>query len=283
MIHTSTPGLLLDIAVLRRAGERLGVGGWPIVLDMDRSGEERPGGARSSSQHSAGGRAAAPAATVADAGDLFDGDEPLPVIDMIAHVLARPDRQLEARTFATDGGVRRMCLARRGGTHILAVRHGDMIDARAVDVTGPADLGRHLRDHVAAVSGDREPLAFNGISHPAHDLADRLGRCGSTHEVTDALHAVGASGADAAIVATALADIRSRTEIVAVAADELGAGITQSSGAIGIFDTDRGRILASASRSPDGRVWTTLSPGSGHRIVQATGLLIETLPDGRWF
>ncbi|GAA1479965.1 hypothetical protein GCM10009624_04050 [Gordonia sinesedis] len=283
----SASGVRLSVSALRAVGECIGVGGWPVVLDLDRldadsglpdTGAERPGTERPSGNADRGGFGSGVHLEA-----LFAHGEPIPVVDTVVGVLTRPDRQIEARTFRTDGTITRLCLARRGAAHVLAVRERDEVDLRIVDIPDAAALGSVIRRHCADRTGVREPLSFTGFGHPSDELADRLRPCGTTHDLTDALHAIGAAAADAAIVATALADIRARTEIVAVARDEPSAGVPQSSGAIGVFDTHQGRILASPSRSPDGRVWTTFSPGSGHRIAQATGLLIETLPDGRWF
>ncbi|MFE9321086.1 ESX secretion-associated protein EspG [Nocardia sp. NPDC052278] len=49
--------------------------------------------------------------------------------------LAQPDRQLVARSFG-QSGIRRVCLARRGGNHALAVRDGDDVDIREMWASG---------------------------------------------------------------------------------------------------------------------------------------------------
>ncbi|MCH5642230.1 MULTISPECIES: ESX secretion-associated protein EspG [unclassified Gordonia (in: high G+C Gram-positive bacteria)] len=265
MTTTDMTAIALDVAVLRRLGERHGVQTWPVVLDVDGVLEPEP--ARMS-----------PAdldARIVDLG-LWADDEPVAWLGAAMRVLSTPDRTIEVRTF-TDDGVRRMCLARAGNHHALAVRDGTDVHLRLVDLHEADALGPLFQREL----GECAPCSFGALSHPTDDFTDRLGSCRTGLEMTDALHALGASPTDAMMISAALASCRARTEIVAIAHD---AGVlTQSSGAVAVFDTGKGRIVSSPSKSLDGRLWTTLSPGTGHRITQAIGLLIETLPDSRWF
>ncbi|MFT4043021.1 MAG: ESX secretion-associated protein EspG [Gordonia sp. (in: high G+C Gram-positive bacteria)] len=259
-------GTPIDVAVLRRIGYRFGVTGWPIVLDMLPTDTDID------------------ATMTADIdeqivrGGLLDREgEPQWWLATALRVLSYPDRELEIRSF-TESGVGRALLARRGHEHVFAVRTDGHVTVRPVDISTTDDIGAIVRRHCGELG--REPIAFTTIAHPTVELADRLSRCHGAAAAASALHALGMPGPDAAVVARAFAETCSRTEIVAIARD---AGVfTQAAGALGIFDSDRGRIVVSPSRSPDGRVWTTLSSGSGHRIAQTVGLLVETLPEGWW-
>ncbi|MDL9936715.1 ESX secretion-associated protein EspG [Gordonia sp. ABSL1-1] len=257
----------LDVAVLRRLGQQLDVQTWPVVLDVE--------GIVVPPDTSTADSAAAADVLIARSGMIAD-DEPSSWTRTVVDVLSRPDRELELRTY-NDAGVVRQCVARRGGVHVLASRVADTIDIRIVDV---ADTGA-LAAVVCSRFVDQKPCPVRGFSYPSAALIDRLGRCAAGVETTDALYAMGASAADATLISAALRGCRARTEIVAVAHDD--GSLTQSSGAVAIFDTDRGRLIAGPGKALDGQVWTTLSPGSGHRIGQAVALLVETLPDGRWF
>ncbi|GAC66205.1 ESX secretion-associated protein EspG [Gordonia soli] len=265
MTRTDERTLVLDTDVLQRLGERCGVQTWPVVLGL------RPRYDDAVTALAAARRADQEIATT---GLLADG-EPATWLATALRVLSTPERLLEVRTFSeTDSW--RMCVARNGFDHAVAVRRGDTVEIGGQLVTGTADLGAIVRRRL----GDAPVPDFVGISAPAGEIADRLARCQGPNDTADALHAVGAGPVEAGLVGAALASCRARTEIVAVSSAD---GIsTQSSGALAVLDTDRGRIVASPSRSPDGRVWTTLSPGTGHRIAQAVGLLIETVPEGRW-
>ncbi|WP_238422600.1 ESX secretion-associated protein EspG [Gordonia sp. 'Campus'] len=267
MIHDA--GTVFDAAVLRRVGERFGVQTWPVVLDL--TGAAESGSAATSVRETD---------AVIDELGLVEHGEPSPWTATILRVLARPQREIEIRSYA-ESGVRRICLARNGHDHVVAVRWGDRIELSVVDVADPATLAALVRAQFDADVAERVPPAeFTAFSAPADEVVTRLGRCASGAETTDALHALGATPADAMVVSSAFASCRTRTEIVASMNED--GRFAQSSGAIAVFDTDRGRIVTSPSKSPDGRVWTTLSPGSGHRIAQAVGLLIETLPGGTW-
>lgn len=266
MTGVGAPSRRLDAALLARLGQRCGVGVWPVVLNLYPAEE-----------------VAAQAQVAAARADddlqhlgLFDYGEPSEWAATVLGVLGCPERELEIRTFGPDG-VRRVCVARRGVDHVLAVRTGDDVDIRLVDIVDMMGLAELVR----GLCGSADPLSFNSFSYPSDDFTERLSRCSDHHELASALYGMGAEAATASRVAAALARCRMRTEMVAVS--RFDGVVTQSSGAVGILDTDRGRILASPSRSPDNRVWTTLSSGSGHRIAQAVGLLIGTLPDERWF
>ena len=279
MIWTATRGGRVDVATLRRVGMRLGVTTWPVVLDLfaidDDAERARAADIVADSR-------------IAELRLIDDLGDPAPWLVAALRVLARPERELEIRTF-TESDTIRGCLARRDGEHVFAVRRGDTIDITVVELNDGAGISalvrRHCTDRGDDGRADRsvvpsEPLEFGALACPCDELADRLGRCLTTGEVARTLTRLGMPPSDSGTVARAFATIERRTEIVAVSRrDGL---LTQSPGALGVIDTSRGRIIAGPSRSPDGRVWTTLSPGSGHRIGQAVGLLIETLPDGWW-
>ncbi|MGC4961985.1 ESX secretion-associated protein EspG [Gordonia sp. DT218] len=267
---TTPVRVALEVDVLRRLGERAGVQTWPVVLDLWATHAD-------SDDHAAANAVADRA--IGELG-LLDGGEPTGWLATALRVLSAPERRLEIRTMTdrpghTDG-IRRICLARNGHDHVLARREGSRIELRQLAVPDESDLG----GIVAREFDEAVGAGIAGFSAPADELAARLADCQNSNDTADALHALGAPSSDAIAMASTLMSCHTRSEIVAVSWTG-GAG-AQSSGALAIFDTDRGRIVASPSKSPDGRVWTTLSPGSGHRIGQAVGLLIETLPEGRW-
>ncbi len=255
----------LDAAVLRRLGDRFGVQTWPVVLDMPVGAADETAQRLSDRENDAAIAAL----------DLVDHDEPVPWLATVLRVLSRPEREIEMRSF-TETGVRRICLARSGYEHVLAERVGDRLDLAVVEI---ADLDA-VADLLRSRFDDATPCEFTSFSVPTDELVDGLGRSGSATEITDALYTLGAPLSDAVVISSAFASCRVRTEIVASANED--GRFSRSSGALAVFDTARGRIVSSPSKSPDGRVWTTLSPGSGHRIAQAVRLLTETLPDGTW-
>ncbi|AZG48440.1 ESX secretion-associated protein EspG [Gordonia insulae] len=283
---TAEPATVLGVPELLRLGELVGVQTWPVVLDLWRTHDDAD---------ELNAVAAAADREIHGRG-LMEGGEPSAWVAAALRVLSAPERQLEIRIVSdadadADGdgdgdgaagdGRRapetvRICLARNGHDHVIARREGGQIGLRHLDVAAESELGAIVAREFPPADG----ATFGGFSAPADELAARLATCVSSNDVADALHALGATSSDAVALAAGLTSAHARSEIVAVS--WTGGTSTQSSGALAIFDTDRGRIVASPSKSPDGRVWTTLSPGSGHRIGQAVGLLIETLPEGRW-
>ncbi|PKZ64976.1 ESX secretion-associated protein EspG [Gordonia terrae] len=275
---TNDAGLLVDAAVLRRLGERFGVQTWPVVLDLGDVAEND--GADTESVTTADSDSDSEADATIEALGLVEHGEPSAWAATVLRVLAQPWREIEIRSFS-DGAVRRMCVARNGHQHVLAKRTGPGVDITVVDVGDVAELAGIVRAQFDAPGSDAStPADFTAFAAPSDEVVDRLGRCRTGIETTDALHALGATPADAAVVSAAFASCRTRTEIVASMSED--GRFAQSSGAVAVFDTERGRIVSSPSKSPDGRVWTTFSPGTGHRIAQAVSLLIETLPDGKW-
>ncbi|MDF3282333.1 ESX secretion-associated protein EspG [Gordonia sp. N1V] len=276
MIVTSTDSRRLEIAVVRRLGQRCGVTTWPVVLDLwtpaaDGAHDEPRGIARDLADPDN----ATLDRVIAQAG-LFDSSGPTLWADTVLGVLAHPDRELEIRGFATESTVR-ACVARRGHDHVLAVRRGDHVELAVLDVRDTTALAGVVR----ATCGPHDALDFTETSVPTRELTERLGHCADAPGVVAALRAWGATAADATRVADALLSCDVRWEIVATSrADGV---LTQTSGAIGIIDSRAGRILMGLSRSPDDRLWTTITPGTGHRIGAAVDRLIDTLPGQRWF
>ncbi|MEV0252248.1 ESX secretion-associated protein EspG [Nocardia sp. NPDC050712] len=191
--------------------------------------------------------------------------------------LAQPDRELVARVFTGADTVTRICLARRGEQHALAVRSGDSFDITTVwsDSTGKALL-RPLADALGACP----PAEVANFTALAGDLSERLSAAETSADYADALYALGAPDRDATTYGMAFASCHAYAEIVAYAHED---GVsTRPPGAVAVYDTGRGRIVVAPGIAPDQQVWSTVTPGTDHRIAQAIAALIESLPGGRW-
>lgn len=192
------------------------------------------------------------------------------------HVLSQPERELVARIH-TGAGVRRACLGRRGDQHAVATRVGDDFDVRPVwaDATGTA-LVRPLLD----VLGPCPPATTTSFSAPAAALRELLDNAGDSGEYTQALYNLGVEERAAIEFGLALSTCTAYSEIVAYAH---GDGVThRSAGAVVVYDTERGRLVAGPGTAPDGEVWSTFTPGSDHRLAQAVTALVHSLPVGGW-
>ncbi|WP_280398183.1 ESX secretion-associated protein EspG [Nocardia carnea] len=191
-------------------------------------------------------------------------------------VLAQPERELVARGFAEDR-LLRICLARRGELHAVAVRDGDSFDIRPIWCDGsPAALAGPL----LTALGPAEPATVAGFSAPAAELAERLDSAETTGDFADAIYALGVADRDATVFAAAFASCRAFTEIVAYTHED--GRTTRAPGAVAVYDTERGRLVAAPTVSPDQQVWSTVTTGSDHRVTQAIATLLEGLPGGRW-
>ncbi|WP_280425434.1 ESX secretion-associated protein EspG [Nocardia carnea] len=208
---------------------------------------------------------------------VFDSEGDVePTTAQAFFVLAQPDRELVARGFAGDRTLR-FCVARRGEQHALAVREGDSFEITTIWCDGsPAALARPL----LTALGPAEAAEVAGFSAPADDLAGRLDNAETTGDFADAIYALGVGDRDATVLAAAFATCRGFTEIVAYSHDD---GLTtRAPGAVAVYDTDRGRLVAAPTVSPDQQIWSTVTTGSDHRVTQAIATLLEGLPGGRW-
>ncbi|MGY4102262.1 ESX secretion-associated protein EspG [Nocardia sp. R16R-3T] len=195
--------------------------------------------------------------------------------------LAQPDRELVARIYATAPGataaVTRICLARRGEQHALAVRTGDTFDVRTVWADGSGDA---LVRPLLAALGSGKPAEVVNFSALSTELGERLAAAQTSEDYADAVYALGVAGRDATAYGLAFASCHAFAEIVAYA--HLDGTTTRPPGAVAVYDTGRGRIVAAPGIAADQQVWSTVTPGTDHRIAQAISALIESLPGGRW-
>ncbi|MGY3552556.1 hypothetical protein ACVWY6_000737 [Williamsia sp. R60] len=243
---------------------------WPTVLDVTPVHDTA---VERAAAHSSASRKLLDAGIMSrDACSTVGVTEPL--ADALA-VLANPEAVVELRRYGVEVSPR-MCLARSGGRHVVAHRRSDGLTIRMLGTVDASEVG----PLIAAEFGPMSAADVQSISAPAAELRERLDRAATPADYADALYAVGATHTDAARYAAAFESCVGHAEIIA---REAGPGRNlRTSGAVAVYDTARGRIVASPTVSPDGRIWTTLSAGTPHRVAQATDLLMETLPTGRW-
>ncbi|MBB5912846.1 hypothetical protein BJY24_001713 [Nocardia transvalensis] len=248
--------------------ERLGVQTLPLVLSI---GPQQD----SFDEWTVAQRRAATALT--GAGVIDGHGEVDPDLAATLHTLSQPDRELVARVFTAGARPVRICLARRGEQCALAVRTEDDVDITSVWADEPAAaLMRPVFDALGACP----PAEVANFSALSDDLAERLDAAKTSADYADAVYALGVATHDATAYGLAFASCHAYAEIVAYDHDD---GITtRPPGAVVIYDTGRGRIVAAPNAAPDQRVWSTVTPGTDHRVAQAISALIESLPGGRW-
>ncbi|MQY19554.1 ESX secretion-associated protein EspG [Nocardia macrotermitis] len=202
-------------------------------------------------------------------------------------VLSQPESELVARIYRVapshpgeppaPADVVRVCLARRGEDHAIAIRSGDdfRLETFWSDGSG-ASLARPLLTALGACA----PAQIPDFSVLSQDLSERLSAANTATEYADACYALGIPDREATILGLAFESCSAYAEIVAYAHED---GIaTRTSGAVAMYDTGRGRIIAIPATAPDLQAWSTVTPGTDHRIAQAISALIEMLPGERW-
>ena len=256
----------LTVAELAVLGSVGGIDSWPVVLDLWRdpshAGTAAVGDpASSDSLHRRG---------------LMECGELSMFSTIVLGTMARAEREIEMRSI-TGAGIRRGYLARRGYDHILALRDGEDVELSVINVSALADLGAA----VARFCGQHPAMEFTEFATPLADFTAATENCSDDEDLASAMLALGACPADARRLGSAISQTTTRTEIVAVARKD--GAMVQTSGAIGVLDSDRGRILLVPSKSPDGSRWVTVTPGQADRIGRAVPRLIETFPRHPWF
>ncbi|MGW6724422.1 ESX secretion-associated protein EspG [Nocardia sp. NPDC055029] len=248
--------------------ERLGVQTLPLVLAVGPQHESYSEW-QAAQQHAAD--------NLVEAGVLDSYGDVLPDLADALFVLAQPERELVARIYHEQHGPTRICLARRGAQHALAVRAGDRFEITTVWADEP---GETLRRPLSAALGPCEPADVAQFSAPSAELGDRLTAATSSADYADAVYALGVTGRDATEYAMAFESCHAYAEIVACA--HVDGVTTRPPGAVAVYDTGRGRIVAAPGTAPDQQIWSTVTPGSDHRLAQAISGLIDMLPGGRW-
>ncbi|MBO0878837.1 MAG: ESX secretion-associated protein EspG [Mycobacterium sp.] len=207
-------------------------------------------------------------------GDVRDDD-----LATALFTLAHPDRELIAHIVRGGDPSRdtmiRFCLARRGFQHAVAVRASEQLEVYPVWVDAdPSTLARPL----LSVLGPCPPADIAVCSAPTTELCRYLDAAQSGH--TAGAAGLGLTESATAALGSALRQRRSVAEIVCYSHCD---GIAvQSPAAVAIYDTADGRIIGGGSTTADGRTWTTLTPGSDHRLTQVIATLTESLPEGGW-
>ncbi|MBF6171398.1 ESX secretion-associated protein EspG [Nocardia blacklockiae] len=204
-----------------------------------------------------------------------DGDVD-PDLAAALFTLSQPEYELALRVYG-EGGTRRACLVRRGAEHAVAVRVGDRVEVRSAWVDGS---GAALAAPLLAVLDSVSAAEVASLSAPTDELAARLNAAGTVAEYTDAMYALGAAERDATVLGSAFGSCHTYAEIVASTHHD---GLTtRVPGTVAIYDTARGRIVVAPMVAPDRQVWSTVTPGTDHRVAQAITALIDGLPGGRW-
>ncbi|GGF90580.1 hypothetical protein GCM10007304_00600 [Rhodococcoides trifolii] len=159
---------------------------------------------------------------------------------------------------------------------VTRTRTGPIIERRCLSsgvdglvVADRTSTGYRIRTAGVGMVVDRAaPLRFSGISAPTDTMAAALDRPQPATWV-----ALGCDDATAVILGEVLSASDTHVEIVMVG--HRGPIPERIGTPIALFETPRGRILATTSYAADGTAWTALAPGTDARIRSEIQTLID--------
>jgi hypothetical protein len=182
-----------------------------------------------------------------------------PEIEYALRLLARPDREVDARAWV-DRSVR-LIAASVGDEAAVAVLSDDQLTLRRTSASGLASTAVGLLPSGAAGPGKSVSLRSDDFEAAAN------GAGGTQQGFHAALRGRGIRSDDADALSTMINDVRGTGNFGAAARDRLGRR-QRGDRVVSFFDTDAGRYVQIRRASPDGNLWTTISPADNRKLVQ---------------
>lgn len=186
-------------------------------------------------------------------------------------LLARPEREVDARLRLDDGPRVRAVAAARRGHAVLAVLTAETLALRRIDES-------QLADSVVALLPPQQAPRSRSISLPSADLEKAAATAGeSASRMEMALRDNGVARPDARKVAAVLGNVVRMGQFGTAARPmRNGAPGQRKRGpyAVSFYDTSEGRWQFTRRPSGDGREWSTLSPTDHQRLVHSVSELL---------
>jgi hypothetical protein len=187
------------------------------------------------------------------------------------HVLARPDREVDGRTWL--GRSVRFLAAARGEEAVLAILADDYLTIHSVSPTALPSVAVGVLAQVAAGPG-------HSVSLPSADFETAANNAGGTKQgFENALRNRGVREDDVTTLAAMINDVEATGNFGAAARDKWGKR-HRAERVVSFFDTEEGRYVQVRRASPDGSVWTTIAPTDNRRLVhhveQLLGEIVQT-------
>lgn len=182
-----------------------------------------------------------------------------PDIEYVLRLLARPDREVDARAWV-DRSVR-LIVASAGDDAALAVLADDQLTLRRTSASGLASTAVGLLPTRSAGPG-------KSVSLRSADFEAAANSAGGTQQGFDAaLRNRGVRSDDADALSSMINDVTGTGNFGAAARDRLGRR-QRADRVVSFFDTEAGRYVQIRRASPDGNLWTTISPADNRKLVQ---------------
>ncbi|OBK53901.1 ESX secretion-associated protein EspG [Mycobacterium kubicae] len=201
-------------------------------------------------------------------GVLDHHGQPHPAVTSMVDTLSRADRTLEGRWWRRDlgGAMVRFVVCRKGDTHVVAARDGDLL---VLQLVAP-QIG--LAGMVTTVLGSADPAPVEPLTGVASELAD----CTTPGQLTR----YGIAPTMARLYTDIVSNPSSWVEIVA-SQRHPGGTTTHTKAAAGVLDSAHGRLV-SLPRQVGGELYGSFLPGTQQNLQRALDSLVELLPSGSW-
>ncbi len=182
-----------------------------------------------------------------------------PEIEHILTILARPDREVDARAYI-DGSVRLLAAA-TGVNAAVAVLSNDQLTLRRTSVSGLASAAVGVLPAKPAGPGQSVSLRSDDFEAAAN------GAGGTQQGFHSALLSRGVRSDDAEALTKMINDVEGTGNFGAAARDRLGRR-HRADRVVSFFDTEAGRYVQIRRSSGDGNLWTTISPADNRKLIQ---------------
>jgi ESX secretion-associated protein EspG len=191
-----------------------------------------------------------------------------PAVGTALHVLARPDREVDGRTWL--GRSVRFLAAARGEEAVLAILADDYLTFHSVAATALPSVAIGVLAQVQAGPG-------HSVSLPSDDFETAANHAAGTKQgFESALRSRGVREDDVTTLAMMINDVVATGNFGAAARDKWGKR-HRAERVVSFFDTEEGRYMQVRRPSPDGSVWTTIAPTDNRRLVHHVEQLLNEI------
>jgi hypothetical protein len=191
-----------------------------------------------------------------------------PEIDYVLRVLARPEREVDARAYV-DGNVR-LIVAAAGDDAAYAVLTDDQLTLRRTSAANLASTAVGLLAARPAGPGQSVSLRSEDFEAAAN------GAGGTQTGFHSALIERGVRSDDADALTRMISDVTGTGNFGAAVRDRLGRR-QRADRVVSFFDTEDGRYVQIRRESGDGSLWTTISPADSRKLVQHVEQLLAEI------
>jgi hypothetical protein len=207
-----------------------------------------------------------------------------PTLASWMRVLERPDIDVTLRAMEDDR-MRRAVIARRGETHVMALRRDDEVvvqgvwsTKQALDevVTGPLWSAMRVSEETLAPP----PAEFDTVTMTLEQAA-ALSQAAPPGDMLRALRGeLGVDVQTARILNEVSQYSGQRCEIVM--RENRGITSVETKAGVAVADTSFGRVVSAVGRQGS-QLWVTFGPGTYQRFRAAMGDLVQLTPSRNWF